>query len=73
MLSHLLLENPQCKQRVLSIPLELTALASSGPQLLMPRCLTNLSDALSPQGTSHLFGNPSILSISKLATFIGTK
>ena len=49
-LGHLLLGNPACKQRALTIPLELPAHSAAAPQLLMPRCMANLSEALSPTG-----------------------
>ena len=50
LLAHLLLDNPQCKQRALTIPLEVPESSAGSPQLLMPRCLANLSAALAPKG-----------------------
>lgn len=49
-LAHLLLDNRQCKQRALTIPLEMPESSSASPLLLMPRCLANLSAALAPTG-----------------------
>ena len=49
-LAHLLLDNPEFKQRVLAIPLEASPAAAAGPRLLMPRCLANLSQALLSDG-----------------------
>ena len=51
-LAHLLQDNPQCKQRVLAIPLEASLTAAGGPQLLMPRCLADLSRALLSDGAT---------------------
>jgi len=49
-LAHLLLDNPQFKQRVLAIPLEASPAVAAEPRLLMPRCLANLSQALLSAG-----------------------
>ncbi len=51
-LAHLLQDNPQCKQRVLAIPLDASPTAGGGPRLLMPRCLANLSQALLSDGAA---------------------
>ena len=51
-LAHLLLDNPQCKQRVLVIPLEASPAAAGGRHLLMPRCVANLSQALLSDGAT---------------------
>ena len=71
-LAHLLLDNPQGKQRVLAIPLEASPAAEGGPRLLMPRCLANLSQALLSDGVSKCMTIVSTVVACILLTLAGS-
>jgi hypothetical protein len=47
-------ENPAVKNRLLSIPLELTPPPGQPPTLLMPQCISHLSNAIYSPGWSQL-------------------
>ncbi|KAG0630720.1 hypothetical protein M758_1G199600 [Ceratodon purpureus] len=51
-LSHILKDNVQCKERVLKIPLEIPSFSTSSPELLMARCMKYLA-AASPAAASN--------------------
>ncbi|CAM6096716.1 unnamed protein product [Calypogeia fissa] len=47
-LSHILKDNVQCKERVINIPLEIPSSAMAPTELLMPRCVRYLAAAAPP-------------------------